>query len=263
MGMLDQASREESGAAILPVGGVVESEEQRKGGVEKPGGFFNEHGAPGPGASVEKPTGFFNKQERVGGGQPAVGREEEGHHPGPEDIQLPGLRLPEAAPAVARGGRSSVLTPAVQEQLCMLLSIGLSRRQAAAYLDIDHTTISHAAGRDEDFARGLRRAEELSEVQPMMSLVAASRKNWRAAAWFLNYKKKHPTERTDEQMEELQQNQLASVRRTVEVMHEYSIQRDLNREADEARRLEKERAKSQAEVDAMFPRRKKRAKENP
>ena len=29
-------------------------------GVEKPGGFFNEFGAPVPGARVEKPGRFFN-----------------------------------------------------------------------------------------------------------------------------------------------------------------------------------------------------------
>src|SRR5688500_15707989 len=33
----------------------------RKGGVEKQGGFFNESGAPVPGARVEKPGGFFNR----------------------------------------------------------------------------------------------------------------------------------------------------------------------------------------------------------
>ena len=35
--------------------------ESRRGGVEKPGRFFSEHGAPVPGARVEKPWGFFNK----------------------------------------------------------------------------------------------------------------------------------------------------------------------------------------------------------
>ena len=59
MGMLDQTNGKEIGAAILPVVGMVESEEQREGGVEKLGGFFNEYGAPVPGARVEKPPGFF------------------------------------------------------------------------------------------------------------------------------------------------------------------------------------------------------------
>src|SRR5688500_13884256 len=36
----------------------------RKGGVEKPGGFFNVYGAPVPGARVEKLPGFFNKDTR-------------------------------------------------------------------------------------------------------------------------------------------------------------------------------------------------------
>ena len=36
-----------------------------KGGVEKPGGFFNICGAPVPGASVEKPHRFFNNNAPV------------------------------------------------------------------------------------------------------------------------------------------------------------------------------------------------------
>jgi hypothetical protein len=59
---------------------------------------------------------------------------------------------------MARGGRPTVLTPQVKEHLCLLLSLGLSRRQAAGYLDIDHSTISHAAERDPDSARGLARS---------------------------------------------------------------------------------------------------------
>ena len=62
MGTLDQASRNENGAAVSSAISAVESEELRKGGVEKPRRFFNEFGAPVPGARVEKPRGFFNRE---------------------------------------------------------------------------------------------------------------------------------------------------------------------------------------------------------
>ena len=42
----------------------VESHRQKRG-VEKPGRFFNEYGAPVPGASVEKPRRFFNTRAAV------------------------------------------------------------------------------------------------------------------------------------------------------------------------------------------------------
>jgi hypothetical protein len=68
--------------------------------------------------------------------------------------------MPSPARIIGRG-RPTVMTPQVKEQLCLMLSLGLSRRQAASYLDIDHTTITHAAERDPDFARGLAKAEDL------------------------------------------------------------------------------------------------------
>jgi len=49
--------------------------------------------------------------------------------------------LPQPVLAAGRG-RPKAVTPQIQEQLCLLLSVGLSRRQAAAYLGIDHTTVS-------------------------------------------------------------------------------------------------------------------------
>jgi hypothetical protein len=59
-------------------------------------------------------------------------------------------KLPQPVLAAGRG-RPKAVTSLMQEQFCLLLSVGLSRRQAAAYLGVDHTTISHTATRDTEF----------------------------------------------------------------------------------------------------------------
>jgi len=203
---------------------------------EKPGGFFNDLGPPSPLVSVEEPPQFFNNQGLVEESQSCTSQPSSAQLTDESQTGLlPGMPAP--AP-LARGGRPSVFTPQLKEQLCLLLSVGLSRRQAAAYLDIDHSTISHAAGRDEDFARGLKRAEELSTAQPLMNLIAAGRKNWRAAAWFLNHKVKYPAALSEEEKDEQQQRKLADMRRT----NEFNCAQELLREA----RNEEERARRQA-----------------
>jgi hypothetical protein len=126
--------------------------------------------------------------------------------------------VPAPAPLVSRG-RPTCVTPEVQERLCMLLSLGLSRRQAAAYLDIDHSTISRAASRDQELARRLSRAEQMSGVQPLLNVVAASRKNWRAAAWLLQHKAKYPPALSPEEKEEKHQAMLEDGRRIEEYFH--------------------------------------------
>jgi hypothetical protein len=79
-------------------------------------------------------------------------------------------------------GRPKAVTPQMQEQLCLLLSVGLSRRQAAAYLGIDHTTLSHTAARDAEFSGDLKRAEEIAAGRPMLNIFAASPRRWPTAS---------------------------------------------------------------------------------
>jgi hypothetical protein len=89
------------------------------------------------------------------------------------------------APMLSKVGRPTVLSPAVKNQLYILLSLGLSRKQAAWYLGFDPSTISHAAKKEEPFAQDLTRAEQLSGLQPHLAIRAASMTNWRAAVWVL------------------------------------------------------------------------------
>lgn len=173
---------------------------------------------------VEKVAGFFNEQDVFATQQvTCVVVNAGGMGPPPTTIAPPSsevyTELLDAIPPPAplRSGRPPVLTSALMEQLCLLLSVGLSRRQAAAYLDIDHSTISHAAARDEDFARQLQRTEELAAVQPVMVLLGQSRTNWRAAAWLMDYKRKYPPALSEEEKIEANKQRLADRRREFEL----------------------------------------------
>ncbi len=131
-------------------------------------------------------------------------------------------RLPQPVLPSARG-RPKVVTPQLQEQICLLLSVGLSRRQAAAYLGIDHTTLSHTATRDAEFSADLKRAEEVAAGRPMLSIFAASQRNWRAAVWLVEHRRLHPSPLTPEEKAERHQEDLEDARRTGErhhVLHE-------------------------------------------
>ena len=127
-------------------------------------------------------------------------------------------RLP--PPVVAAGrGRPKVVTPQLQEQLCLLLSVGLSRRQAAAYLGIDHTTVSHTAARDGEFSADLKRAEEIAAGRPMLSIFAASQRNWRAAVWLVEHRHLNAPPPTPEEKAERHQNELEESRHLGERAH--------------------------------------------
>ncbi|MCE9529397.1 MAG: hypothetical protein K8R36_25390 [Planctomycetales bacterium] len=90
-------------------------------------------------------------------------------------------------PISGKVGRPSVLGPEVKNQLYILLSLGLSRTQAAWYLGIDASTVSHAAKKDSTFAHELVRAEQLKELQPRLAINAACMTDWRAAVWLLTH----------------------------------------------------------------------------
>ncbi|MFN0019170.1 MAG: hypothetical protein ACKVP0_12980 [Pirellulaceae bacterium] len=96
--------------------------------------------------------------------------------------------LPKIPPLIRRRG-PRVLTPETVEEFCRLLSVGLSRRQAAARLDIDPTTVSKAAKEDPELAALLQRAEDVAAGDPLLCLIAASRKSWRAAVRLMEHRK--------------------------------------------------------------------------
>ena len=130
-------------------------------------------------------------------------------------------QLPRAV-LTTRRGRPAALTPQLQEQLCLLLSVGLTRRQAAAHLGVDHTTLSHTAARDAEFAADLKRSEEIASGLPLLAIFEASRKNWRAAVWLVEHRRLHPPALTPEEKAEQHRESLADARRTGELANEAS-----------------------------------------
>lgn len=156
-------------------------------------------------------AGFINKQERTDLVSEAV------TPPDGSSLGLPkavGFARSQAKPA---GGRPSLFTDELVEKLCLMLSLGFSRNQAAAYLKIDKSSISRAAARDPELAAELSRAEDLRGLQPQITWLAEAQKNWKAAAKYLEFREKHPLPPSEEEKEERHQAELAERRRRAEL----------------------------------------------
>lgn len=171
----------------------------------------------------------------------------------PQDRRVDLLGIGQAArPLLTKAGRPTVVTPEIAEQLCLLMAVGFSRRQAAAYLGISPTAITNAATRDPELAMELARAEQLADLQPELTLMAKSRKNWRAAAWYLEHKRKHPRPLSREEKEEKHQERIEARRRKMEVNQAgYAAAdeaRKKQREAEEAQEAAKKQAREAEEA---------------
>jgi hypothetical protein len=131
-----------------------------------------------------------------------------------------------ASPEPARRGRPTVMDEEVKRQVCLLLSVGLSRRQAAAYVDIVHTTIANAIERDEEFAARVERAEQMSVIKPLLTIATASRKNWHAAAWL--------AERNERRLKPTKEESRQSAREMAESLRELSDAIELSKKQPDA-----------------------------
>jgi hypothetical protein len=103
-----------------------------------------------------------------------------------------------------RRGRPPALDDLAKGRLLGLMSHGLSFRQAAAQLGLHHATVLNALKRDEAFAQQVAEARLDAISQPLLVVVQAARKNWRAAAWlakFLNERRVSLYESTPEERE--------------------------------------------------------------
>jgi len=91
---------------------------------------------------------------------------------------------------VAESGRKPILDEIKKAQIIAILSVGCSRRTAAAFVGCAPGTVRNTADRDEDFAKQLREAENKHEFNYLKSIrkAATQEKYWRAAAWVLERK---------------------------------------------------------------------------
>jgi hypothetical protein len=112
-----------------------------------------------------------------------------------------GLEVPQRP---VRRGRPPALDERAKGRLLGLIAHGLSFRQAAAQLGVHHVTLLNALKRDEEFAQQVAEARLDAIAQPLVVIVQAARKNWRAAAWlakFLEERRVHGMETTPEERE--------------------------------------------------------------
>jgi hypothetical protein len=101
-----------------------------------------------------------------------------------------------------RRGRPPLLDDVAKGRLLGLIAYGLSFRQAAAQLGIHHGTILNMLKRDEQFGQQVAEAQLDALSQPLITVVRASRKSWRAAAWlakFLDDRQRRMPESTPEE----------------------------------------------------------------
>lgn len=161
-------------------------------------------------------------------------------------------------PVFSRRGRPAAITPQLRERLCVVISMGLSRRRACAYLGLDHTTLSHTLGRDEEFGAELRRAEEICRGRPLLAMFAAVQKSWRAAAWLLEEQRKYGPRQEEPQTEEEMAQKLVETRRKLAFSQMMQEVREEAAAAESKRKQEKESARRQAEIEAMNPKRKRK-----
>ena len=118
--------------------------------------------------------------------------------------QSPAVHALEIPARPLRRGRKSALDDVAKGRLLGLMSYGLSFRQAAAQLGVHHQTLLNLMKRDEEFSQQVAEARLDAISQPLLTVVQASRKNWRAAAWlakFLNDRRTSGYESTPEERE--------------------------------------------------------------
>jgi hypothetical protein len=107
-------------------------------------------------------------------------------------------------PRQVRRGRPPVLDDQAKGRLLGLMSYGLSFRQAAAQLGVHHQTLLNALKRDAEFAQQVAEARLDAISQPLVVVIEAARRNWRAAAWlakFLDGRRVGSYEQTPEERE--------------------------------------------------------------
>jgi hypothetical protein len=126
-----------------------------------------------------------------------------------------------------------------------MISVGCTRRTAAALLGSNESTFRSAWQRDETFAEDLQKAERQRELVPLRNLQMAGQKYWRAAAWYLErlrpheYASRKPAVVTEAQMNELIEFVMAKVLQRITSRDDrLAIAAELEKTLESARREE-------------------------
>jgi hypothetical protein len=90
-------------------------------------------------------------------------------------------------PRPLRRGRPPLIDDLAKGRLLGMMAHGLSLRQAAAQLGVHHTTLVGVMKRDAEFTQQVAESRLIAISQPLLTVVKASRTNWRAAAWLARF----------------------------------------------------------------------------
>jgi cytidylate kinase len=86
-----------------------------------------------------------------------------------------------------RRGRPLAMDEFHKGKLVGLMTYGLTFRQAAAMLGVDHKTVLNTMKRDAELAVEVADARLAAVARPLMKIIAESERSWRAATWLVKY----------------------------------------------------------------------------
>lgn len=81
--------------------------------------------------------------------------------------------------------RRKLVIEEVQHRYCALIAVGCTRRQAAALMGFNESTIRTAINYDARFAAAVRESEQRREILPLAKLQTAGQRSWKAHVWYL------------------------------------------------------------------------------
>jgi len=128
-------------------------------------------------------------------------------------VYEPGSEPHVVPPRAVQRGRPPVIDEACKSRIVSLISYGMSLRQAAARVGVHHTSLLKAMDRDEQFADQVAAARFDAGAQPLLTVIRASRSNWRAAAWLAQHLGQRAWKRDQLEEREQEETRLAAIRK--------------------------------------------------
>lgn len=95
--------------------------------------------------------------------------------------------IDEARPPRNLGGRPRVIDDVAKIKIATLMATGASLRQVAGFLGVSHSTVSAAIAADPALKQEIDAARQRAVLHPLACIVRESGRNWKAAAWLMDY----------------------------------------------------------------------------